>query len=92
MFDSVIFWAVYAAVATVIGFASMGRDKYLAQTGRWRISENMLMAIAILGGSIGSIAGMFLFRHKTRHKKFRIGLPLILVLQVILLIAIARAK
>jgi uncharacterized membrane protein YsdA (DUF1294 family) len=79
---------IYVLAATIVGFLSMGRDKYLAQKGRWRISENMLLAIAALGGSIGSIAGMILFRHKTLHNKFRYGLPAILVLQIVLLIVV----
>ena len=92
MFDSALFWIIYGIVATALGFFSMGRDKYLAQTGGWRISENMLIGIAVLGGSIGSIAGMVLFRHKTRHTKFRIGLPVILAVQIVLLIVLFCAK
>lgn len=81
-----LFWIIYAVVANVVGFWSMGRDKYLAQSRKWRISEMTLLLIAALGGSIGSIAGMVLFRHKTLHKKFRIGLPVILLIQVVILI------
>ena len=67
------------------GLASMAMDKYKARHHRWRIPEKTLFLIAILGGSAGSLAGMFLFRHKTRHRSFLIGMPVILIVQLILL-------
>lgn len=60
-------------------------DKQKAKRHKWRISENTLIIISILGGSIGSIIGMQLFRHKTKHIKFKLGLPIILIMQIILL-------
>lgn len=60
-------------------------DKQKAKRHKWRISENTLILISILGGSIGSIIGMQLFRHKTKHIKFKLGLPIILIMQIILL-------
>ncbi|KJU72362.1 membrane protein [Clostridium baratii] len=60
-------------------------DKKKAKRHKWRISENTLILISILGGSIGSIMGMQLFRHKTKHVKFKLGLPIILIMQIILL-------
>lgn len=60
-------------------------DKQKAKRHKWRISENTLILISILGGSIGSIIGMQLFRHKTKHMKFKLGLPIILIIQIILL-------
>lgn len=60
-------------------------DKEKAKRHKWRISENTLIFISILGGSIGSIIGMHLFRHKTKHMKFKLGLPVILIIQIILL-------
>lgn len=60
-------------------------DKQKAKKHKWRISENTLILISILGGSIGSIIGMQLFRHKTNHIKFKLGLPTILIIQIILL-------
>ncbi len=60
-------------------------DKQKAKRHKWRISENTLILISILGGSIGSIMGMQLFRHKTKHVKFKLGLPIILIMQIILL-------
>ncbi len=64
-------------------------DKRRAIKGAWRISEASLLTVAILGGSIGSICGMYAFRHKTRHLKFKLGLPLILILQLLLIAKIA---
>lgn len=57
-------------------------DKKKAQHGRWRIRESTLMTVAALGGSVGSLLGMKLFRHKTKHLKFTMGIPVILVLQI----------
>jgi len=68
------------------GLCLMGIDKRRARLGKWRIPERTLFLIALLGGSIGSLIGMYLFRHKTRHLKFVIGMPLILICQGALLI------
>jgi uncharacterized membrane protein YsdA (DUF1294 family) len=62
----------------------MGIDKKRAKKKQWRIKESTLFLLAILGGSIGSILGMYTFRHKTKHKKFVIGMPVILAIQVML--------
>ena len=62
------------------GFLVMFADK----RGHWRIPERTLLLIAALGGSLGSLLGMYLFHHKTRHPKFTVGIPLILVLQIFL--------
>lgn len=69
----------------LIAFVMYGLDKSRAKRGKWRISEKALFLIALLGGSIGAIAGMHLFHHKTKHWYFRIGLPLILLAQIILI-------
>ena len=68
----------------IIGFASMGIDKRKAQRSAYRIPEATLFAIAIMGGSLGSVIGMFLFRHKTKHWYFKFGMPIILLLHVVL--------
>ena len=60
-------------------------DKYFAKNNMYRISEKNLFLIAIIGGSIGSIIGMYKFRHKTKHKQFTIGLPSILIFQMLIL-------
>jgi uncharacterized membrane protein YsdA (DUF1294 family) len=69
-------------ILNCIGFFVMGQDKRKARRHVGRIPESALLAIALVGGSVGCIAGMFAFRHKTRHIKFRIGLPAILILQI----------
>ncbi|MBR1780752.1 MAG: DUF1294 domain-containing protein [Oscillospiraceae bacterium] len=75
----------YLAAVNLIGFSAMAVDKRRAKAGKWRIRERTLFLWALLGGSLGSVLGMFLCRHKTRHWYFRFGLPLILVLQLLLL-------
>lgn len=81
-----ILFLIYAAVMNAIGLALMYTDKRRAKKHLWRISERTLFLCSILGGSIGTWAGMYLFRHKTRHWYFVIGMPLILFLQIALLI------
>ena len=65
-------------------------DKLKAKRGAWRIPEATLLGIAAVGGSIGALIGMYLFRHKTRHLKFTLGLPLILCLQIGLLFLLIK--
>ncbi len=67
----------------IIGFASMGIDKKRAQRSAFRIPEATLFAISLIGGSLGSILGMRIFHHKTKHWYFKFGMPLILILQVL---------
>ena len=78
---------VYFAIVNILGFALMGIDKRRARKMAFRIPEATLFAIAIIGGSLGSIIGMFLFKHKTKHWYFKFGLPLILILQLAVLVA-----
>ena len=73
----------YLVLINAIAFLLMLIDKQKARRGAWRIPEATLMGTALLGGSIGAIAGMRLFRHKTKHPKFYIGLPAILAVQII---------
>ena len=79
---------VYLLLVNAAGFLLMLVDKIKAKRNLWRIPEATLMGVALIGGSIGSIAGMNLFRHKTKHAKFYIGLPVILALQIVLVICI----
>lgn len=72
------------AAVNVAAFAAMGIDKARAKAGTWRIPEATLFLLAVLGGSVGGILGMQLFRHKTRHKTFIVGFPAILVCQLAL--------
>lgn len=81
----------YLLVMNLIGFAIMGIDKYKAKKRAFRIPEATLFTVAAVGGSIGSIIGMYAFRHKTRHRRFVYGMPLILILQIALLIIILKA-
>ncbi len=76
----------YLFFINVLGFILMGLDKYKARSRKWRIPERTLFLAAILGGSVGSILGMQIFRHKTRHTAFVIGMPCILIIQIILAI------
>lgn len=77
---------IYLAAINVITFIMFGADKARAAKGRWRISEAALILAALLGGSIGALAGMRIFHHKTKHRKFTIGIPVILALQIILMV------
>ena len=80
---------VYFLLINVLGFLLMLVDKIKARKNLWRIPEATLMTVAAIGGSIGAIAGMNLFRHKTKHAKFYIGLPVILALQIVLFYLLA---
>ena len=79
------FLTAYLVLVNAAALALMLTDKKKARRGAWRIPEATLLGIAVLGGSIGAIIGMYLFRHKTRHLKFSLGLPLILAVQIGLL-------
>ncbi len=75
----------YLIVINVVTFLVYGIDKWKAKQGSWRISEATLLILAVIGGSIGALLGMKVWRHKTMHKKFKYGLPLILIIQIILI-------
>ena len=79
---------VYLLLVNAAGFLLMLVDKIKAKRNLWRIPEATLMGVAVIGGSIGAIVGMNLVRHKTKHAKFYIGLPVILVLQIVAVICI----
>lgn len=74
----------YLLAVNITSFILYGIDKYKAKKGRWRISEATLLLMAVVGGSIGAWAGMRLWHHKTMHKKFKYGIPVIIILQVAL--------
>ena len=73
------------AVMSVILFVTMGIDKGRAKRHKWRVSERTLFVLAILGGAAGGCFGMLVFRHKTQHKAFQIGFPLLLAIQLLAL-------
>ena len=75
---------IYLILVNITGFAMMGIDKSRAKRGAWRIPEKTLFLVSALGGSIGTWAGMYFFHHKTRHWYFVVGMPLILIVQIIL--------
>ena len=72
----------YLLAIYIATFFLYGIDKYKAKKGQWRISEATLLLMAVIGGSIGACAGMRLWHHKTMHKKFKYGIPIIIILQV----------
>lgn len=73
----------YLLIVNIISFIIYGIDKWKSQHNRWRIPEWFLILLALIGGSIGALGGMYILRHKTQHAKFYILVPLILILQVI---------
>lgn len=81
---------LYLLLINLLAFFLMGIDKQKAKKNQWRIAEKTLFLIAILGGSFGMRVGMEVFRHKTKHKTFTIGIPTIFLLQVILLLSILK--
>lgn len=79
----------YLFVINVITFAAFGLDKRKAKKRKFRIRESVLLGLALIGGSLGAMAGMFLFHHKTRKPTFRIGIPVLFLLQGVIWILIA---
>lgn len=82
---------LYFVIVNIVGFIIMGIDKRKAVKRLWRIPESVLFTVALIGGSVGCILGMQLFRHKTRTWNFVYGMPAILLLQIILLLLILNA-
>lgn len=78
-----ILWLWLAAI-NLAAFLAMGIDKFRASRQKWRIPEKTLFLLAAIGGSLGGICGVYVFRHKTLHKKFTLGFPAILILQIAL--------
>ena len=77
---------IYLGIINLIGFFSMFLDKQKAKRGKWRIPEKTLFLLAAIGGSLRTTLGMHVFRHKTKHWYFKLGMPLILIIQIILII------
>lgn len=76
---------IYLLAINVAAFITYGIDKWKAKKSLWRIRETALLGLAVLGGSIGAWLGMRVWHHKTKHKKFKYGIPLILIAQIALL-------
>lgn len=77
---------IYLIVINLIGFAIMYIDKQKAKKNHWRIPEKTIFLVTLLGGGIGTISGMYTFRHKTQKMNFVIGLPVITILEIIAII------
>lgn len=77
---------IYFIIINLFTFFVMWIDKNRAKKGKWRVPENTLLLLVLLGGGVGGIAGMYLFRHKTQKAKFVIGFPIILICETILII------
>ena len=73
---------LYLFAINIVAFFAFGIDKLKAKRDKWRIPESTLLSMAVLGGSIGALTGMKVWRHKTLHDKFRIGIPVIIALQI----------
>lgn len=89
--NAILFLILYFICVNLTGFCLMGIDKRKAIKGAFRIPEATLFIVALIGGSIGSILGMYTFRHKTRHLLFIYGMPAILILQIILFLLLLNA-
>ena len=79
---------IYLVIINLIAFFMMWLDKRKAKKGQWRIPENTLLIPVLLGGGIGGIAGMYIFRHKTQKAKFVIGFPAILLCEILLILLV----
>ena len=84
--ELLIYLIIYLIIINLTGFLAMAIDKRRAKKGEWRIKEGTLFMITLLGGGIGTISGMYVFRHKTKKLKFTVGLPTILLVEVVLII------
>jgi uncharacterized membrane protein YsdA (DUF1294 family) len=73
---------LYLLLINALGFLLMLVDKWKAKNKRWRIPEATLLGVAAIGGSVGSLLGMHIFRHKTRHPRFSLGIPLMLAVHL----------
>ena len=82
----------YLLCMNVIGFVIMGMDKKKAKRHAYRIPEKTLFAVAIFGGSVGGILGMYHFRHKTKHASFVIGFPFVAIVQILLILWVIFSK
>ena len=77
---------IYVVAINLIAFFAMGIDKWKAKRDAWRIPEQTLISLVLLGGGIGGIAGMYIFRHKTKKPRFFIGFPLILIFEIVIIV------
>lgn len=87
-------FVIYLLVVNLLTFIVFGTDKWKAVHGKWRIRESTLLGLSLIGGAAGGLCAMYLFRHKIRKIRFKIGLPVMLILQAALLLyfCIGRAR
>lgn len=78
--ENILFY--YLILVNIIAFITIYIDKKKAIKHKWRIKESTLFLLSIIGGSLGTLLGMYTFRHKTKHKQFTLGIPLILIIQI----------
>ena len=83
---------IYLAVINVVTFFMYGIDKWKAKKSKWRIRETALLGLAVLGGSIGAWLGMKVWHHKTQHKKFKYGVPAIIIVQLAIIVFFIKTK
>ena len=88
MLDLTKILIIYFVTINVATFLVYGVDKWKAKRSKWRITEAALLLLAVLGGSIGALLGMKVWHHKTMHKKFKYGIPLIIIVQVAVVLLI----
>ena len=88
MDNLVLYIILYLIFINLITFLAMYIDKKKAENGGWRIKETTLFMLALIGGEIGGIVGMYKFRHKTKKYKFVIGFPIIIIIHILIIIAI----
>ena len=86
LFNIRTYIVIYLIFINLMGFIMMGNDKTRARKGKWRISEKSFFIVSIVCGSVGTLIGMYAFRHKTKHAAFVFGIPLILILQIIIVL------
>ena len=85
------YFIIYIIIINIIAFIMYGSDKRKAIQGSFRTPEKVLIGVAIIGGSVGAYSGMHMFHHKTKHAKFFIGVPLIIIVQVISFFLVLKA-
>ncbi|MBQ2828388.1 MAG: DUF1294 domain-containing protein [Clostridia bacterium] len=81
---------IYLIIINIVTFFVFGIDKKKAKKSKWRISEKALFVLSAIGGSLGALSGMYTFRHKTKKKTFKIGIPAILIVQIVLIFFINK--